>query len=152
MGGTLNSRLASSPLVRFVEEKERWKALNPLPQGVLPQSWHETELNRTVTYQDLTQSRSGGMRSNKKRFYRLPSFLREDCNHFAALADAPKILTHPMTPIRFVPHPRKEAKEGQLFKKKQNTELWSAVAARYLLTLNETTGRETGCSNGGLLT
>ncbi|GFW44166.1 hypothetical protein TNCV_3855271 [Trichonephila clavipes] len=37
-------RLASSPLVRLVEGKERWEATD-----VLPQNWGGTELNRTVT-------------------------------------------------------------------------------------------------------
>ncbi|GFW80708.1 cullin-4A [Trichonephila clavipes] len=46
-GGTLNSRRAASPLVRFVEEK-RWEAPDH-PQGVLPQNWGENELNRSVT-------------------------------------------------------------------------------------------------------
>ncbi|GFS97332.1 uncharacterized protein TNCV_1824901 [Trichonephila clavipes] len=46
--GTLNSRRAASPLVRLVEGKERWETLVH-PQGVLPRSWGETELNRSVT-------------------------------------------------------------------------------------------------------
>ncbi|GFW33258.1 uncharacterized protein TNCV_2859361 [Trichonephila clavipes] len=45
MRGTLNSRRAASPLVRLVEEEERWEALDH-PQGVLSQNWDETELNR----------------------------------------------------------------------------------------------------------
>ncbi|GFT19560.1 cullin-4A [Trichonephila clavipes] len=47
-GGTLNSRWAASPLVRFVEGEERWVTPD-LPQGVLPQNWDETELNCSVT-------------------------------------------------------------------------------------------------------
>ncbi|GFX97635.1 uncharacterized protein TNCV_2841951 [Trichonephila clavipes] len=47
-GGTLNSRRAASPLVRLVEGEERWEAPDH-PQGVLPQNWGETELNRSVT-------------------------------------------------------------------------------------------------------
>ncbi|GFV56396.1 uncharacterized protein TNCV_855491 [Trichonephila clavipes] len=47
-GGTLNSRRAASPLVRLVEEEERWEAPDH-PQGVLPQNWGGTEQNRTVT-------------------------------------------------------------------------------------------------------
>ncbi|GFX01172.1 uncharacterized protein TNCV_4581381 [Trichonephila clavipes] len=47
-GGTLNSRRAASPLVGLVEGKEMWEALDH-PQGVLPQNWGETELNRSVT-------------------------------------------------------------------------------------------------------
>ncbi|GFW07671.1 uncharacterized protein TNCV_3918041 [Trichonephila clavipes] len=39
---------AVSPLVRLVEDEERWEAPD-LPQGVLPQNWGETELNRSVT-------------------------------------------------------------------------------------------------------
>ncbi|GFX01948.1 uncharacterized protein TNCV_371371 [Trichonephila clavipes] len=45
---TLNSRRAASPLVRLVKLEERWEAPGH-PQGVLPQSWGETELNRSVT-------------------------------------------------------------------------------------------------------
>ncbi|GFQ98654.1 hypothetical protein TNCT_49041 [Trichonephila clavata] len=72
-----------------------------------------------------------------------------DCNHFATLEVAPKLFTHPVSPyVSF----HILQKERELFKKKQNTELRSVVDARYLLTLNETTGRETGCSSGGLLT
>ncbi|GFU86442.1 uncharacterized protein TNCV_1417941 [Trichonephila clavipes] len=47
-GKTLNSRRATSPLVRLVEGEERWKAPNHT-QGVLPQNWGETELIRSVT-------------------------------------------------------------------------------------------------------
>ncbi|GFX24626.1 uncharacterized protein TNCV_3344061 [Trichonephila clavipes] len=42
-GGTLNSRRAASPLVRWVEGKERWEAPDH------PQNWGETEQNRSVT-------------------------------------------------------------------------------------------------------
>ncbi|GFV51690.1 uncharacterized protein TNCV_1320461 [Trichonephila clavipes] len=46
--GTLNSRRATSPLVRLVEGEKRWEAPDH-PQGVvLPQNWAETELNRSV--------------------------------------------------------------------------------------------------------
>ncbi|GFW09285.1 uncharacterized protein TNCV_4276141 [Trichonephila clavipes] len=45
---TLNSRRAESPLVRLVAEDKRWEVLT-LPQGILPQNWSGTELNRTVT-------------------------------------------------------------------------------------------------------
>ncbi|GFU51899.1 uncharacterized protein TNCV_3734051 [Trichonephila clavipes] len=51
--GTLNSRQASSPRVRLVEEKWRWEAPDN-PQGVLPQNWGGTEKNRTVTCMVLT--------------------------------------------------------------------------------------------------
>ncbi|GFV49093.1 uncharacterized protein TNCV_236271 [Trichonephila clavipes] len=46
-GGTLNSRRATSPLVRLVEGEERWEAPD-YPQGVLPLNWGKTELNRSV--------------------------------------------------------------------------------------------------------
>ncbi|GFW45380.1 uncharacterized protein TNCV_4734871 [Trichonephila clavipes] len=45
---TLNFRKAASLLVRLVEEEERWEAPDH-PQGVLPQNWGESELNRSVT-------------------------------------------------------------------------------------------------------
>ncbi|GFW64142.1 uncharacterized protein TNCV_708471 [Trichonephila clavipes] len=45
--GTLNTRRATSPLVKLVAKKERWRLLS-LPQGVFPQNWGETEPNRTV--------------------------------------------------------------------------------------------------------
>ncbi|GFS52870.1 uncharacterized protein TNCV_341591 [Trichonephila clavipes] len=44
-GVTLNSRRAASPLVRLEEGEEGWEAPEH-PQGVLPQNWCETELNR----------------------------------------------------------------------------------------------------------
>ncbi|GFT81915.1 uncharacterized protein TNCV_3908891 [Trichonephila clavipes] len=47
-GGTLNSRRATSPLVRLVDGEERWEAPDH-PQGVLPQNWGRTEQNRNVT-------------------------------------------------------------------------------------------------------
>ncbi|GFX37641.1 uncharacterized protein TNCV_3201641 [Trichonephila clavipes] len=47
-GGTLNSHRATSPLVRLVEREERWEDPDH-PQGILPQNWGETELNRSVT-------------------------------------------------------------------------------------------------------
>ncbi|GFV87524.1 uncharacterized protein TNCV_3281621 [Trichonephila clavipes] len=47
-GGILNSRRAVSPLVRLMEGEERWEALD-YPQGVLPQNWGGTELNRSIT-------------------------------------------------------------------------------------------------------
>ncbi|GFU55683.1 uncharacterized protein TNCV_1649921 [Trichonephila clavipes] len=37
-----------SPLERLVEGEERWKALDH-HQGIPPQYWGETELNRSVT-------------------------------------------------------------------------------------------------------
>ncbi|GFS88862.1 uncharacterized protein TNCV_3569581 [Trichonephila clavipes] len=48
MGGTLNSRRAASSLVKLVEGEER-REVSDHPQGVLPQYWGETELNRSVT-------------------------------------------------------------------------------------------------------
>ncbi|GFU86065.1 uncharacterized protein TNCV_654591 [Trichonephila clavipes] len=47
-GGTLTSRRAVSPLVRRMEEEERWEAFDS-PQGGLPQNWRGPEQNRTVT-------------------------------------------------------------------------------------------------------
>ncbi|GFW86866.1 uncharacterized protein TNCV_2810211 [Trichonephila clavipes] len=46
-GGTLNSRRAASPLVRWVEGEERWDGPDH-PQGVLSQNWGGNELKRTV--------------------------------------------------------------------------------------------------------
>ncbi|GFX97301.1 CCHC-type domain-containing protein [Trichonephila clavipes] len=46
-GGTLNSRRAASPLVRWVEGEEMWEASDH-PHGILPQNWGETELNHSV--------------------------------------------------------------------------------------------------------
>ncbi|GFY21841.1 uncharacterized protein TNCV_1169851 [Trichonephila clavipes] len=45
---TLNSRHATSPLMRLVEREDRWEALDHL-QDVLPQHWDETALNLSVT-------------------------------------------------------------------------------------------------------
>ncbi|GFY24719.1 uncharacterized protein TNCV_1017651 [Trichonephila clavipes] len=50
--GTLNSRRAASPLLRLEEREESWEVPDH-PQGVLPQNWGETELNRSVTYMGL---------------------------------------------------------------------------------------------------
>ncbi|GFV24390.1 hypothetical protein TNCV_2005731 [Trichonephila clavipes] len=47
-GVTLYSRRAASPLVRLEKREERRKTPDHL-QGVLPQNWGGTELNRTVT-------------------------------------------------------------------------------------------------------
>ncbi|GFX64810.1 hypothetical protein TNCV_4193051 [Trichonephila clavipes] len=53
MGSTLNSRRATSLLVRLVKEQEKWETLD-YPQDVLPQNWSETtEQNLTVTYMML---------------------------------------------------------------------------------------------------
>ncbi|GFT60902.1 uncharacterized protein TNCV_3616211 [Trichonephila clavipes] len=46
-GGTLNSRRAASSLVRWWKGK-RWEAPDH-PEGVLPQNWGDTELNRSAT-------------------------------------------------------------------------------------------------------
>ncbi|GFT82756.1 hypothetical protein TNCV_1784731 [Trichonephila clavipes] len=43
--GTLNSRRAASPLMRLVEEEERWEPPDH-PQGVVPQNWGGTETDR----------------------------------------------------------------------------------------------------------
>ncbi|GFW50623.1 hypothetical protein TNCV_2889251 [Trichonephila clavipes] len=40
--------IAASPLVRLVEDEERWEAPDH-HQGVLPQNWGGTEQNRTIT-------------------------------------------------------------------------------------------------------
>ncbi|GFY22097.1 uncharacterized protein TNCV_3297411 [Trichonephila clavipes] len=45
--GTLNSHRAASPLVKLVEEKERWEA--PNHPRYSPSKWGETELNHSVT-------------------------------------------------------------------------------------------------------
>ncbi|GFV98387.1 hypothetical protein TNCV_623461 [Trichonephila clavipes] len=47
-GVTLNSRRATSPLVRLMEEEERWENPGPLP-GCSASKLGRTELNRTVT-------------------------------------------------------------------------------------------------------
>ncbi|GFV37346.1 uncharacterized protein TNCV_1757841 [Trichonephila clavipes] len=62
-GGTRNSRRAASPLVRLVEEEERWESAD-LPQGVLPQNWGGTEQNRSVTCMVL-KATGNDMRKNK---------------------------------------------------------------------------------------
>ncbi|GFX38474.1 uncharacterized protein TNCV_2344471 [Trichonephila clavipes] len=46
-GSSLNSRPATSPLVRLVEGKERW-VVPDHPQGVLPQNWGRNVLNRVL--------------------------------------------------------------------------------------------------------
>ncbi|GFX63869.1 uncharacterized protein TNCV_4345841 [Trichonephila clavipes] len=45
--GILNSHRVASPLDRLVEGEDMWEAPDYL-QGVLPQNWSETELNRSV--------------------------------------------------------------------------------------------------------
>ncbi|GFV58727.1 uncharacterized protein TNCV_3730651 [Trichonephila clavipes] len=47
-GGTLKSRQTASPLVRLVEEEERWEAAYHL-QSVLPLNWSGIQPNHTVT-------------------------------------------------------------------------------------------------------
>ncbi|GFW39376.1 uncharacterized protein TNCV_1833591 [Trichonephila clavipes] len=47
-GDSLNNRRVASLLVRLVEGEERLNVPDH-PQGVLPQNWGETELNRPVT-------------------------------------------------------------------------------------------------------
>ncbi|GFX47415.1 uncharacterized protein TNCV_1734021 [Trichonephila clavipes] len=51
-GGTLNNHRAASPLVRLVEGEQMWEAPDQ-SQGVLPQNWGESELNRSVTCMGL---------------------------------------------------------------------------------------------------
>ncbi|GFV41836.1 uncharacterized protein TNCV_3629871 [Trichonephila clavipes] len=46
-GFTLNSRRAASRLVMLEKEEERWEA-SDYTQGLFPQNWGETELNRLV--------------------------------------------------------------------------------------------------------
>ncbi|GFT45156.1 uncharacterized protein TNCV_4775491 [Trichonephila clavipes] len=46
-GDALNSRQVISRLVKLVEEKERWEALDHPHRP--PQNWGESEKNRTVT-------------------------------------------------------------------------------------------------------
>ncbi|GFX80275.1 hypothetical protein TNCV_2642911 [Trichonephila clavipes] len=48
-GGTLKNRRATSPLVRLVVARDERCEANSLLQGVQPQNWGGTELNRTVT-------------------------------------------------------------------------------------------------------
>ncbi|GFT92889.1 uncharacterized protein TNCV_740491 [Trichonephila clavipes] len=48
-GVTLNSRPTVSPLVMCWWQGMRGEKSLTLPQGVLPQNWGGTELNRTVT-------------------------------------------------------------------------------------------------------
>ncbi|GFV40939.1 uncharacterized protein TNCV_2665301 [Trichonephila clavipes] len=48
-GVTLNSSRTASPLVRLMEVEKRWEAPGHT-QGVLPQNWGETELNRSITF------------------------------------------------------------------------------------------------------
>ncbi|GFX63526.1 uncharacterized protein TNCV_105331 [Trichonephila clavipes] len=53
-GDTLNSRRATSPLVRVVKGEERWEAYLPLisddhSQDVLSQNWGRNEPNHSVT-------------------------------------------------------------------------------------------------------
>ncbi|GFS68807.1 uncharacterized protein TNCV_408981 [Trichonephila clavipes] len=47
-GVTLNSHRAASLLVRLVEGKEKWEALNH-PQGFLPHNWGGMEPNHAIT-------------------------------------------------------------------------------------------------------
>ncbi|GFT48474.1 uncharacterized protein TNCV_3822591 [Trichonephila clavipes] len=52
-GDTLNSRRATSPLVKLVEGEERWEAPGH-PQVFIPLNWGGTEQNCTVTCFVLT--------------------------------------------------------------------------------------------------
>ncbi|GFX73753.1 uncharacterized protein TNCV_4290691 [Trichonephila clavipes] len=47
-GDTINSRRAASPLMRLVEEEERWEAPDH-HSGAFPQNWGGNEPNRIVT-------------------------------------------------------------------------------------------------------
>ncbi|GFU53215.1 cullin-4A [Trichonephila clavipes] len=55
---SLNSRQATSPLVRLVIGEERWEAPDHL-QHVLHQNCGETELNRSVTCIELKATVNG---------------------------------------------------------------------------------------------
>ncbi|GFW21342.1 hypothetical protein TNCV_1531671 [Trichonephila clavipes] len=59
----LNSRRATSPLVKLMEGEEMWKVPDHL-QGVLPQNWCGTEPNRTVTYVVLKAKADDRRKSN----------------------------------------------------------------------------------------
>ncbi|GFY00139.1 uncharacterized protein TNCV_1342371 [Trichonephila clavipes] len=61
-GGTLNSRRATSLLVRLVEEEERWE----VPDH--PQNWGGIEPNRTVTCMVLKAEEN-----NRRKSSPLPS-------------------------------------------------------------------------------
>ncbi|GFU08973.1 uncharacterized protein TNCV_1318481 [Trichonephila clavipes] len=65
-GSTLNSRRAASSLVRLMAGDERWEAPD-YPQGVFPQNWGGTELNRTVTCMVLKATAN-----NRRTSSRLP--------------------------------------------------------------------------------
>ncbi|GFW06844.1 uncharacterized protein TNCV_3289431 [Trichonephila clavipes] len=45
--GTLNSRRVANSLGRLADREERWE-VSEHPQGVLPQNWSETKLNRSA--------------------------------------------------------------------------------------------------------
>ncbi|GFS85597.1 uncharacterized protein TNCV_2794351 [Trichonephila clavipes] len=64
-GGTLTSRRAASLLVRLVEGEKRRQAPDH-PQGVLPQNWGGTELNRSATCMVLKATANGRMREDSK--------------------------------------------------------------------------------------
>ncbi|GFT42233.1 hypothetical protein TNCV_1465761 [Trichonephila clavipes] len=70
--GTLNSRRATSPLVRLVEERWRPPGKNDQPLGVLSQNWGGTELNRSVTckvFKTTANDRRRLMSSNNPKLY-----------------------------------------------------------------------------------
>ncbi|GFY30343.1 hypothetical protein TNCV_4065931 [Trichonephila clavipes] len=52
VGGSLNSRRATSPLVSFVEVKETWEAPN-LVQGILSHNWGGTQPKHNATCMDF---------------------------------------------------------------------------------------------------
>ncbi|GFX69943.1 uncharacterized protein TNCV_2079231 [Trichonephila clavipes] len=70
--GSLNSRRATSPLVRLVEGEERWESPDD-PQGILPQNWGKIELNRAVTCVPSQRS-SIPLRTETHRLLKCPSF------------------------------------------------------------------------------
>ncbi|GFX95146.1 uncharacterized protein TNCV_3606051 [Trichonephila clavipes] len=75
-GGTLNSRPATSNLVRLVEGEERWEALT-IP-GYSPSILGGTELNRTVTCKVFRATANDRLKSRSPtclRLWQLPFLL-----------------------------------------------------------------------------
>ncbi|GFT06556.1 hypothetical protein TNCV_3356731 [Trichonephila clavipes] len=89
---TLNSCRTASPLVKLVEEEERWEAPDNL-QGVFPQSWGGTELNLTDAYANRTKPAEAGdppnksqmIKQNKPRIFQTMSKVPIQGRHFQKL-------------------------------------------------------------------